>query len=217
MRLNQEIQSNRPNVFGTFLIDYPIQSFLEKFEPNVETLFRWIQLTRGGHYRGPWLGTNAANLLNQISHDYFAGKDLSDTTLTNVDLRDADLRGTRLKDARLSKASLWGSKFFREDIVFSKCSDTTFSFYVLKTDHRRKDEALDYYRSLSPELKEQMDLGIMLESTFRDDLLWELIAPVKDLEELEPSRDKLEDALSTRVAIYFDEIEELVAHRLSYT
>jgi hypothetical protein len=209
MRLNKEIESDHPDAFGTFHIDHQVLSFLEKFEPNIETLFRWIQLTKGEAYRGyPRLGTNAASLLNRISRDYFAGKDLSDTTLTGADLWGADLRETRLKNTRLSNATLMSSRFFKKDIVLSNITGAGFSFYVLKTSRTRKNHITTVYDSLS--LKIRQTFGFFAQSDFREDLLWEMVAVVKDIQDLELCRETLSAALSTKVAVYFDECEELV-------
>jgi hypothetical protein len=100
-------------------------------------------------------------------------------------------------------------------VFFGRTSDSKFtnvrvSFYVLKTNQTRKDDPLDFYDSMGEELIDKMeDLGIMGASSFRADLLWELVAVVKDIQSFELSRQKLSAALSTKVAIYFDECEEL--------
>ncbi len=207
-RLNNEIESDHPDVFGAFLINYQVQAFLEKLEPNTETLFRWIQLTKSSALTGDsWLGTNAVNLLHGISHDYFAGKDLSGTTLRHVNLWGADLRGTKLKNARLSGAQLTSARFFREDIAFSKINDATFSLYLLKTSQTRS--ATRVFKSLSEKFKGEKALGILGRASFRGDLFWEMTFSVKDLQDLEFSRERLSAELSTKVAIYFDECEEL--------
>jgi len=211
MRLNKEIEADHPDVFGTFLIDYQVQTFLERLEPNTETLFRWIQLTKGPvHRRYPWLSTNAVNLLHRISPDYFAGKDLSYITLTTADLWNADLRGTKFNNARLSSVDLTGSKFFRNDIILAEITNANVSFYVLKTSETRKYDPADFYNLfLSDEFKEDMDLGIIYDSSFRDDLFWEMYIRVKDIQDVESYREMLSAELSTEVVVYFDEIEEV--------
>jgi hypothetical protein len=147
-------------------------------------------------------------LLNRISRDYFAGKDLSDTTLTGADLWGADLRETRLKNARLSNATLISSRFFKKDIVLSKITKASFSFYVLKTSRTRKNHIATVHDSLSLEIKQKF--GFYAQSNFREDLLWEMVTVVKDIQDLELCRETLSAALSTKVAVYFDECEELV-------
>lgn len=209
MSLSKEIEFDHLDIFGSFWIDYEILKFLEKLQPNIKTLFRWIQLTKGGAPRGAsWLGTNAANLLILISRDYFAGKDLSDTMLSHVDFGEADLRDADLKNARLNNATLLGAKFSKKDLALTKITDATVSFYVLKTSRTRKNRAENLYNSLDLALKKKF--GFFAHSSFRDDLVWEMIAAVKDIQDLELSREKLSGALSTKVAVFFDECEQLV-------
>jgi len=206
MRLNKEIESDRPKAFSTFHMDHQVQSFLQEFKPNTETLFRWIQLTKGGvHRAGSWLGTNAANLLIRISRDYLAGKDLSDTTLTNANFWRADLRGTNLKNARLNGVILVDAKFFRNDIVFSKVDNARVSLYVLKT---RKYDFAGFMNDMYNKFEDERELEVW-RSSFRDDLAWQIDIKVKDIKDLESFRVRLSTALSTKVAIYFDELEEL--------
>jgi NACHT domain/Pentapeptide repeats (8 copies)/Restriction endonuclease len=208
MRLNKEIETDHPDVFGDFLIGYEVQRFLKELEPNTDTLFRWIQLTKGGvHGESLWLGTNAANLLNQISHDYFAGKDLSDTNLRRVDLSYADLRGTRFKNARLTGADLMSAKLFKKDILPSKIFDAFVSLYVLKIGPLRKYDSVMFFRSLNEELTAEVGMPQQL---FREDLFFEVVVFIKDLPAVESFREQLSTHFKTKVAVYFDECEELV-------
>ena len=211
MRLNKEIESDHPDVFGTFLIDYQLMNFLKEFAPNTETLFKWVQLTKDAvPKREPWLGTNAASLLHRISQDYFAGRDLAGTALTNVYLYDADLRGTKLKNARLSGAILEHAKFFRKDIIFSRIDNALVSFYVLKTSKIRKYDDSEFFKKVSGIFQHKLqELGVFGRSSFRDDLFWEISFRVKDMQHLEFCGEKLATSLSTKVAIWFDECEEL--------
>jgi hypothetical protein len=209
MKLSTEIELDHPDVFGNYLIDQQVQDFLEKFEPNTDTLFRWIQLTKGEvHSFGTWLGTNAANLLNRISQDYFAGKDLSDTTLPALNLRGANLRGTVLKNARLKNADLRSARFFRKDIGLAEIKEALFSLYVLK--NRQTDNHYSqFFRRLPHGFGGMRLVGMSASSSFRDDLLWEVFYR-NDIDGLELDRQELSAALSTEVAIYFDECEALV-------
>lgn len=210
MRLNKEIESDYPEVFGTIKIDHAVLNFLEKFEPNTETLFEWIRSTKGGvKGEGAWLGTNAADLLNRISNDYFARKDLSDTTLIRVGLRDADLRGTKLNNTQLSGADLTGAKFFKKDIVSATIHNALFSCYALKTNQTRKLSPLDVLDEVIEIFQYELEVGIKAESYFRSDLLWEITVPAKDMQHLEFCRETLATKLSTKVVIYFDECEKL--------
>ena len=210
MRLNKEIESNHPDVFGTFRIDYEIQKFLKQFEPNPEILFQWIQSTKGGfHTAGSLLGTNAVNLLNRISHDYFAGKDLSNTRLQGVELPEADLRDTKLKNAQWDGAYLMGCRFFRKNIIFSEIKDAEVSLYVLKTNKTRGYDAGEFYELLSGKLKKEMEVGIAAPSSYRDDLFFEMFTSLKHISDLDFYRQKLSAELSTSVGVYFDELEEL--------
>ena len=207
LRLNKEIESGRPDVFGTFLIDHQVYNFLGELEPNIETLFRWIQLTKRNKSGRPWLGANAVNLINRISHDYFAGKDLSGTTLTKANFWRADLRGTKLKNARLSDVILVDAKFYKKDIVFSRIENARVSLYALKTGQSHKYSFEEIWDKLSDKLEGR---GFELwESSFRKDLLWQIDIYVEDLPDLEFYRDKLSSTLLTNVAIYFDECEEI--------
>lgn len=209
MGLNKEIESEHPDVFATFVIDYNVQSFLEKLEPNAETLFRWIQSTKDATHNGPWLGRNAANLLKRISHSYFAGKDLSDANLTRADLQYADLRGTNLMNARLNGAELKGARFLRKEFVLAKISNAHISLYVLKTSETRKQSTSDFAHLVIQKVPSNTISVIYAESCFRDDLVFEIAVEAKDIKHLEFCRETLSKALSTKVAIYFDECEEL--------
>jgi pentapeptide repeat protein len=202
MRLNKEIEFDNPEVFGTFLIDYQVNGFLKELEPNTETLFKWIQLTKEGvESDRPWLGTNAANLLHLISSQYFAGRDLSGTSLTNVNFLDADLKNTNLNDARLSGAELVGAKFFRKDIVLAKIDKAHVSLYISV-----KEGVFDFP---SRELQNELDLFARPISSFRNDLLSEIVITVKNISHLEFARERLSAAFSTKVAVYYNECEEL--------
>jgi hypothetical protein len=200
MRLNKEIESDHPDIFGTFRIDSEVQNFLKKLEPNTETLFRWILLTKSGVRRRIKLGVNAASLLNRISPDYFAGKDLSDTSLAGVDFRHADLRGTKLKNTRLNGADLKSARFFRKDIVDARIDNADISFYVLKRGQKLKHPE-SFFRKVVKIVPHEA-LAVYRPSSFRDDLVWEMTLAVQDIQHLEVSRQKLSTALSTKVAIY---------------
>jgi hypothetical protein len=100
------------------------------------------------------------------------------------------------------------SRFFKKDIVLSNITGAGFSFYVLKTSRTRKNHITTVYDSLS--LKIRQTFGFFAQSDFREDLLWEMVAVVKDIQDLELCRETLSAALSTKVAVYFDECEELV-------
>jgi hypothetical protein len=117
-------------------------------------------------------------LLNRISHDFFAGKDLSDTTLESANLRGADLRGTNLENVVLSGAVLRSSRFFRKDFFLSTITCASISLYVLKTRQTRNYDALRLFNSLRPKLKTDRTFGLTLTSCFRDDLVWEMFTSV---------------------------------------
>jgi hypothetical protein len=207
--LHKEIESNCPDFFHNFFIDNQVQNFLAKLELNTDTVFKWIQLTKGrAPSAGAMLGTNAANLLNRVSHDYFAGKDLSDTNLTGVDLQYADLRGANLNNTRLEGSNLRGAKFLRQQILFSMIDYAHISLYVLKTTPKGKFEPSDFAKGVIDILPID-GLSVYGRSSFRDDLVREITFPVEDIQDLESARETLALGLSTTVAVYFDECEEL--------
>jgi len=100
------------------------------------------------------------------------------------------------------------ARFFKKAMVSSNISNVHISFYVLKTNQIRKDDFMEVFTSLPEELRKR--IGFLGQSSFRDDLLWELTIRVEDIQDLELLREKLSAALSTKVAVYFDELEELV-------
>lgn len=154
-----------------------------------------------------WLGSNTASLLNGISNSCFAGRDLSDTTLTQAYLPQADLRGTKLKNTRLNGTVLTGAKFYRSDIALSRINNTRFSFYV-------STELLRHHISqFVTETTVLFQAGVKVKvkpySAFGGEFLTEMTVAVKDIQHLELLREKLANAISTSVAFYFDECEEL--------
>ncbi len=224
MRLNEEIQSDHPELFGHFLLDYQIRNFLSEFEPNPLTLLKWIEMTKeAGHAGGVWLGTNAVTVLLRHSPNYFAGRDLSGTNLSNVNFLFADLRGSSFDNTVLKNAILSSAKFFKKDIALAKIYGVQFSYYVLKTKETQKHSLHEFMDFVYPKINflsnDGMDRklhGFRAGSSFRDDLLWEVIIKVEDILDLESIREQLSAALVTKVAIYFDECEQIAQEADSF-
>lgn len=216
MRLNKEIESDHPEMFGQLILDIQVFRFLKEFEPDPMTLLSWIKMTRdAGHIGGPRLSINAAKLLRDISDSFFAGRDLSGTNLSGVYFGFADLRDSNLNNALLNGADLTSAKFYKKDIALAKLDSTEVSYYLLKTKETQNYDVHEFMDFAKPRIQflykglMERSVGYRFKSSFREDLLWEVEITVKDILDLEEIRKQLSDALDTKVAVFFDECEQL--------
>lgn len=217
MRLDKEIQLEHPEVFGRHKFEFQVYNFLKEFKPSPLTLLKWIEMTKdAGHIGGTRLGSNAATLLHRISTSFFKGRDLSGTNLSDVNLYYADLRDCNLTNTLLINAELAGAQFYKKDIALAKLGETGISYYVSRTKetlHYNVSQFMDHFFdktdvSSNHEIRNRID-GFRVVSTYRNDLLWEVLISVQDIIQLEAIRKKISMALAAHVAIYFNEIEHL--------
>jgi NACHT domain/Restriction endonuclease/Pentapeptide repeats (8 copies) len=217
-KLNEEIQTDNPEIFGLRILEWQIRIFLKEFAPDTQILFRWIERTKDtSNDNGIWLGSNSASLICIISNDYLAGRDLSDTNLSYAFLAGADLRGTNLNNTLLRHAELGSARFFKKDIASAKIDDAVVSFYLPKSKKTGGNNVYKFYDYLIKAAKNDADFvssnrwrGVRLASSLREDLLWEVALKIKDITDLEDLRRGVSTVLDTKVAIYSDECEQLV-------
>ncbi len=138
-QFNEEINTGTPEYFNRISLQPVIIEFLKEFEPDVETLLKWIDITKERTLREVgFLGGNAATLICALSKDGLAGKDLSGAKLGAPNLRLADLSKTNLKGAAILNASLEGARFSKEQLL----STAQLSGKVLFLCVPRTDDAL---------------------------------------------------------------------------
>lgn len=212
MRLNQEIESDDPNIFRRFFLEFAIFDFLKEFQFDKSKLIQWAHASKHiADNTGIYLTSNAANLLLRHSADALAGCDLSNTLLWGVDFSNANLRGTNLTHAVIKTSSLSGAQFYERHIKSAKFGDTLFSFYVLKTPEisgKQIDEAGIF-------ISEKMSEGewsswvYSLRSRYRGDLFWEFETYIQSFSEVRRARKYLSATFNTKVCIAIDELERL--------
>lgn len=124
VQFNKEISTNDPRSFGTSPLQPVIVEFLKEFEPNKDTLLKWIGKTKRSPLQaGVYWGGNAATLLCALSPNALAGKNLSDTKLVGANLRFANLRGARLKGTLIGDSKLEAARFSKEQMAEATLSD----------------------------------------------------------------------------------------------
>lgn len=216
-KLNDEISSNTPELFSRLEFQWEIYNFLRELRPNKETLFAWIQYTKNiRHSTGPLIGGNAASLLCLISRGYLAGKDLSGTDLREGLFRWADLRGTNFKGANVRRAQFADAKFFKEDFSPADAKGVSISYFIYidnKLRHLSWDERWDKVMDIIGISEVDGSIyglkSMSAYSSYREDLFAEFVLALSDLNDLEKFREALSDELNTKVAIYFNECEQI--------
>ena len=212
MKVKKEIQSDEPAISRSYLGSQVIE-FLKEFEPNHQTLFKWIRLTRKDlELRNSNLGANAAELLVKISPSSLSGKDLSGTNLIGANLFDADLRGSTLRNASLAYALFERVKFYKTTIRGAKFDDTFVSFHILKPAKALGYDIEQYMDFVEDELRSaghDIQMEYFDEDGYRPDLFWEASTPLSSVSELDAMRDLLATTLKTKVAVFWDEFERL--------
>jgi type II secretory pathway predicted ATPase ExeA len=117
-QFNEEIKTDAPHAFGRHPLQPAIVAFLKEFEPDVDTLLKWIDKTKERTLsKEAYLGGNAATLLCALSKDALAGKDLTGASLRGANLRLANLSGTKLKGTWLRDVKLEAARFSKEQLV----------------------------------------------------------------------------------------------------
>lgn len=212
MKLNKEVQTDDPIIFRRPL-DSQIINFLKEFEPDHQTLLKWIQLTRSEPVmRHSSIGVNATALLIEISPSSLSGADLAGTNLNEANLKGADLRGSTLRDASLIHAVLATAKFFSTTTRGAKFDETDVSFHILKsatTVGYNLSELMDYVLGELTRVGRDFPMRFFHEDGYRPDVFWEVVTPISDVADLDLVRDLLSSTLKTGVAVYWDEFEEL--------
>jgi hypothetical protein len=124
-QFNEEIKTDAPHAFGDSPLQYAIVDFLKEFEPDDDTLLKWIDKTKQRPFpRGIYLGGNAATLLCALSKDALAGRDLSGASLLGANLRLANLNETKLKGTLLRGVNLEAARFSKEQLVEATLVDS---------------------------------------------------------------------------------------------
>jgi hypothetical protein len=221
-KLIKEIEDDNPKKFGKGHVDYLITKFLAVYEPNSETLWKWIDYTKDRTVNmGPYIGGNAATLLIALSKISLAGKDLAGTNLTGGDLSGADLRGTNLSGATLNHVNLANAKFFKENISSAIFSNSVISYFSLIKERVADMDALpglikgmDFFSLLARRGKDIKHITGASLNLDKEVLRIDLSIQVDDFDELEANRVAISSKLSANVAVYADEYEQF-EHELS--
>lgn len=147
--LIEEIEKKEPTAFKLKRLDIVVSGFLKELNPNRQTLWNWILLTRSGKIEdSKYLGGNAATLLCELEKNALKEKDLSGTNLLGADLRNANLSGTLLKDVNLSNA--W---FFKKDFQSAIVHNVTTSIYFSGNLIKMGSKKNEFFNDLTDQLK----------------------------------------------------------------
>lgn len=212
MKLNKEIETDDPAIFHV-LLDSQILDFVKEFEPDQATLVKWIKSTREPEKRDSYLGANVAGLLVKISPTSLAGQDLSGANLSKADLSGADLRTTTLNDALLSGCLLHRTKIYRTNIRGATLSNTFTSLHIQKLKNVPDHDFGPFMKYAVRKLRgagQDISLGFFPLDSYRPDVFWEVATRLSSASDLDVIRDLLSSTLKTGVAVFWDEVEELV-------
>lgn len=128
-QFSEEIKRDDPRAFLNLPLPSAITNFLKEFEPDTNTLLKWIDETKQRQsLEQTCLGGNAATLLCSLSKDALSGKDLSGADLSFADLRLADLSGAKLKDTLLRGVKLEAARFSKEQLGEATIRDSYILF-----------------------------------------------------------------------------------------
>lgn len=208
-QLNEEIQHSLPNVFGRVLIQNVIVDFLKEFEPDTETLLEWIERTKKkAHKGGKYLGGNAAILLCALSNKALTGRNLSGANLTGARFSNADLRGTNLNGAILNDSNFYDAQFFEKDIALVKTTGSVGSFYIRDTQGRFKSitNLVNAVRKTVPAFRGNVITSYSRNGRFASKFL----VFIRGMDEIIAIKNKIASELDVEVAMYADEVEQMM-------
>jgi uncharacterized protein YjbI with pentapeptide repeats len=146
-----------------------------------------------------------------MSAAFFAGKDLSGTDLRGAFLWGADLRHTKFRGTLLRGAELIRARFYEKDMILATLEGTELSYFVLKMRETQKLDVSEFMRVFQVQAASMNEKvgGFMWQSSFRDDLFFEVTFLANGISDLEDIREQLAARFATKVAVYFDECEQL--------
>lgn len=128
-RFSEDIKKHDPTAFLGSPLQPAVVDFLKEFEPDTNTLLRWIDRTKQRSLSlSTCLGGNAATLLCAMSKDALSGKDISCADLSYANLRLADLSGAKLKGTSLRGANLCAARFSKEQLAEAKIVNSSILF-----------------------------------------------------------------------------------------
>lgn len=214
----EEIRSNKPNAFARVRMQPVILDFLKEFDPDINTLWDWIYLTRKNKGEDlVYLGGNAATLLCALSNKMLVGKDLSKTNLTEADLSRANLAGTNLKGTILKNARLFDAQFLKEDIDPADLSGCWIAYHLDYRDMPPRTtpitQAMGKLKRESPNLFANSKRADFwrghIRSLDKDNFLVTLDTQVRNGDSIEIIKAELSKELSVKVSVYADEYEHL--------
>jgi hypothetical protein len=115
--LNVEIEQNEPSILIRQRLDVVVAGFIAEMNPDLSTLWKWIDSTRSDDEQtSKYVGGNAVTLLCMQDKDALLGKDLSHTNLLGARLSAADLTKTNLKNTNFNKADFSYTSFEEESL-----------------------------------------------------------------------------------------------------
>ncbi len=213
-----ESKTGIPKLLQKRSLEPVILDFLGEMNLGVNKLFQWIERTRAFPFGdASILAGNAASLLCSMSTDSLANRDLSRTSLLRANLTLADLRRTQIKGASLKYCNFVGARLSLED--FQKAESVTDCLFSLFYINPRGREELEWTNTnlLRKLQREHQVSGISLGNQVFEtgDFLLDnsaatmLVLAVNDIKTLHILREYCAEMLSTKVAIYWDEIEQL--------
>jgi hypothetical protein len=149
-QLNEEIQTDAPSVFRMIPLQPAVTNFLKEFELDINTLSRWLDVTKEDtSYLQTFLAGNAATLLCALSKDALTGKDLSGAKIYSANLRLANLINTKLTGTRLGTSNLEAARFSKEQLAEA----TWRNIYVLFLCTSLTEEIRDKLRIVEDKLR----------------------------------------------------------------
>ncbi|MBN1762425.1 MAG: NACHT domain-containing protein [Methanomicrobia archaeon] len=119
--LIEEIENDTPYAFKQGRLEPVVTAFLAELNPNIETLWNWIESTKTGAEEDiKYLGGNAVTLLCHMDRAALAGKDLSGAVLFGANLSSADLREANFNSCALSNVDFTKALFYEKDLTSAK-------------------------------------------------------------------------------------------------
>jgi hypothetical protein len=223
-----EMTEDRPLSFGRAPLQSVIREFLLEFKLNKDILYKWLDDSRGkslGEVK--YLGGNSATLLCRRSHDALAGRNLANVNLTGISLISADLRGSNLKGALLTNVDLYRAKFGSNELEGANLQHTHVTFYFItelpdnyvgKHKALRRNERfiggmpLLYLRTRTRGIRAKLEtMASGIQAIAGNKILGRMGVYIDGFDDLERKRKIASDDLSTTVAVFFDEYEQLIA------
>ncbi len=204
----EEIVAGKPVLFGKSRMDPAVSRFIAEMKPNLQTLRNWIDANKEIDNNSPFVGGNAASILNHLGTRYAPELNLSGKNLTGTMLSGADLQKNTLERTILADAVLTDVSFSRETLATAQLARTTFSFRINGNRMRVGYSGNQLFISLESIANRYPNLKLLRlyqSQTDKDRLIFRGLMQISDLEDFESFRSTVETFLNLRIAFYSEE------------